>query len=42
VVQRIPVRIQLDKGQKLLERLLPGMSVVTDINTAGAPADGGK
>jgi membrane fusion protein (multidrug efflux system) len=42
VVQRIPVRIQLDKGQPLLERLLPGMSVVTEINTVGASTDGGK
>jgi membrane fusion protein, multidrug efflux system len=42
VVQRIPVRIQFDKNQPLLERLLPGMSVVTDINTSGAVADGGK
>ena len=42
VVQRIPVRIQLDKGQPLLERLLPGMSVVTAINTVGAGTDGGK
>src|ERR1700682_6168555 len=33
VVQRIPVRIQLDKNQPLLERLLPGMSVVTNIRT---------
>jgi membrane fusion protein, multidrug efflux system len=33
VVQRIPVRIALDKGQPLLERLLPGMSVVTSIDT---------
>jgi membrane fusion protein (multidrug efflux system) len=31
VVQRIPVRIALDKGQPLLERLLPGMSAVTRI-----------
>jgi membrane fusion protein (multidrug efflux system) len=31
VVQRIPVRIVLDKGQPLLERLLPGMSAVTRI-----------
>ena len=42
VVQRIPVRIQLDKGQPLLERLLPGMSVVTRINTNEVGADGGK
>jgi membrane fusion protein, multidrug efflux system len=42
VVQRIPVRIQIEKGQPLLERLLPGMSVVTAINTVGAATDGGK
>ena len=33
VVQRIPVRIALDKNQALLDRLLPGMSVVTRIDT---------
>jgi membrane fusion protein (multidrug efflux system) len=42
VVQRIPVRIALDKGQPLLERLLPGMSVVTRIHTDEAGADGGR
>jgi membrane fusion protein (multidrug efflux system) len=42
VVQRIPVRIGLDKGQPLLERLLPGMSVVTQIHTDEAGPDGGK
>jgi membrane fusion protein, multidrug efflux system len=42
VVQRIPVRIQLDNNQPLLERLLPGMSVVTNINTGEAVANGGK
>ena len=42
VVQRIPVRIELDKGQPLLERLLPGMSVVTRIHTDQAGADGEK
>ena len=42
VVQRIPVRIALDKDQPLLERLLPGMSVVTRIHTGEAGADGGK
>jgi membrane fusion protein, multidrug efflux system len=42
VVQRIPVRIQFDKGQPLLERLLPGMSVVTRIHTDEAVTDGGK
>jgi len=34
VVQRIPVRIMLDTNQPLLDRLLPGMSVVTSIDTA--------
>jgi membrane fusion protein (multidrug efflux system) len=34
------VRIQFDDNQPLLERLVPGMSVVTSINTAGA--NGGK
>ena len=42
VVQRIPVRIQFDKDQPLLARLLPGMSVVTRINTGEAVANGGK
>jgi membrane fusion protein (multidrug efflux system) len=42
VVQRIPVRIALDKGQPLLEHLLPGMSVVTRIHTDEAGADGRK
>ncbi|WP_244562372.1 HlyD family secretion protein [Bradyrhizobium lablabi] len=42
VVQRVPVRIALDKGQPLLERLLPGMSVVTRIHTDEAGADGAK
>jgi membrane fusion protein (multidrug efflux system) len=45
VVQRIPVRIALDKGQPLLERLLPGMSAVTRIRVdeSGATrADGGN
>ncbi|WP_031336643.1 HlyD family secretion protein, partial [Rhodopseudomonas sp. B29] len=34
VVQRIPVRIQFDKGQPLVERLLPGMSVTARIDTS--------
>jgi len=42
VVQRVPVRIALDKGQPLLERLLPGMSVVSHIDTDEAVANGGK
>ncbi|KYH02466.1 HlyD family secretion protein [Bradyrhizobium sp. DOA1] len=40
VVQRIPVRIQFDDGQPLLARLVPGMSVVTRIDTKAA--NGGK
>jgi membrane fusion protein (multidrug efflux system) len=42
VVQRIPVRIAIDPGQKLLERLLPGMSAVTRIHTDRAGTDGGQ
>jgi membrane fusion protein, multidrug efflux system len=42
VVQRIPVRIQFDDNQPMLSRLLPGMSVVTNINTADAGTNGGK
>jgi membrane fusion protein, multidrug efflux system len=38
VVQRIAVRIALDKGPPVLEHLLPGMSVVTSIDTG----DGSK
>jgi membrane fusion protein (multidrug efflux system) len=33
VVQRIPARIVFDKNQPLLDRLRPGMSVVTNIDT---------
>ena len=40
VVQRIPVRIQFDDNQPLLARLVPGMSVVTSIDTRAA--NGGK
>ena len=42
VVQRIPVRIRLDENQPLLSRLLPGMSVVTRINTGEAGTNGGE
>jgi len=42
VVQRIPVRIALDPGQQLLDRLLPGMSAVTRIHTDRIASDGGK
>ena len=40
VVQRIPVRIQFDDNQPLLTRLVPGMSVVTSIDTKSG--NGGK
>jgi membrane fusion protein (multidrug efflux system) len=42
VVQRIPVRIALDPGQPLLQRLLPGMSVVANIHTEDTASNGGK
>jgi membrane fusion protein, multidrug efflux system len=37
VVQRIPVRIQFDKQQPLLDQLRPGMSVITRIRTNEGP-----
>lgn len=37
VVQRIPVRIEIDPGQRLAERLAPGMSVVVAIDSASRP-----
>ncbi|MGY8632922.1 HlyD family secretion protein [Bradyrhizobium sp. 14AA] len=40
VVQRIPVRIQLDDNQQLTARLVPGMSVITSIDTRAG--NGGK
>lgn len=39
VVQRIPVRIEFDGGQPLVEQLRPGMSVVTHIRVKGAAGD---
>lgn len=42
VVQRIPVRIAFDDNQPLLDRLRPGMSVVTRIRVDGAGGDAGK
>jgi membrane fusion protein (multidrug efflux system) len=38
VVQRLPVRLRLDKGQDPDHRLRPGMSVVPDVNVNGRPA----
>lgn len=37
VVQRIPVRIELEPGQAQLERLRPGMSAQARIDTEGSP-----
>jgi multidrug resistance efflux pump len=34
VAQRVPVRIAIDVGQELAERLAPGMSVVVSVDTA--------
>ena len=34
VVQRISVRIKIDPKQKSIERLRPGMSVVTSVDTS--------
>lgn len=44
VVQRIPVRIELDSGQPLVDRLLPGMSVIARIHVGsdGAKSNGGE
>ncbi|MCK1446689.1 HlyD family secretion protein [Bradyrhizobium sp. 48] len=40
VVQRIPVRIELDPGQPLVERLLPGMSATTHVTEAPTATGG--
>ena len=37
VAQRVPVRISIDPGQALTERLMPGMSVVVSVDTGGQP-----
>ncbi len=43
VVQRIPVKITFDTGQPLLDRLLPGLSVETHVDTASnAPPASGR
>jgi len=36
VVQRLPIRIAIDPGQALAQRLRPGMSVVVEVDTARA------
>ncbi len=41
IAQRVPVRIAIDPGQPLAERLTPGMSVVVSVDTAApGPASG--
>jgi multidrug resistance efflux pump len=37
VAQRVPVRISIDPGQALTDRLMPGMSVVVSVDTKGQP-----
>jgi membrane fusion protein (multidrug efflux system) len=37
VVQRIPVKIVLDRGHRLSGQLRPGMSVVATVHTGRAP-----
>jgi multidrug resistance efflux pump len=34
ISQRIPVRIRIDQGQKLAQRLRPGMSVIVSVDTS--------
>jgi membrane fusion protein (multidrug efflux system) len=36
IVQRVPVKIVLDSGQKMAERLRPGLSVLATVRTSGA------
>jgi multidrug resistance efflux pump len=40
VVQRLPIRIAIDVGQPDIDRLRPGMSVVTRIDTSSSPRQG--
>ncbi|WP_319412506.1 HlyD family secretion protein [uncultured Cohaesibacter sp.] len=40
VAQRVPVRISIDSNQDHTEGLVPGMSVITEVNTAYKIADG--
>jgi multidrug resistance efflux pump len=39
VVQRLPVRIAIDPGQQLAQRLRPGMSVTAEVDTGAAPRE---
>lgn len=40
IAQRLPVRIAIDPGQPLTDRLAPGMSVVVSVDTAAARPPG--
>ena len=40
VVQRLPVRLSIQRDQALVDRLRPGMSVVTRVDTTGAAGNG--
>ena len=37
IAQRLPVRISIDPGQDMAEFLLPGMSVIVEVDTSSAP-----
>ncbi|HEX8404381.1 MAG TPA: HlyD family secretion protein [Duganella sp.] len=39
IAQRIPVRISIDAGQRLADRLRPGMSVIVSIDTSSERSD---
>ncbi|WP_317202123.1 HlyD family secretion protein [Janthinobacterium sp.] len=41
IAQRIPVRVRIDAGQALAQRLRPGMSVVVSVDTAAHPSPPG-
>ncbi|WP_174278436.1 HlyD family secretion protein [Sphingomonas bacterium] len=40
VVQRLPIRLSIDPNQPLADRIRPGMSVITRVDTTGATGDG--
>lgn len=40
IVQRIPVKIVIERGQRELDRLRPGMSVIVEINASGKKNEG--
>ena len=42
IVQRIPVKVLIDRNQRAAERLRPGMSVIVEINASGKRSDGSR